>query len=262
MNRYAIHTLRCAACSTTPSSAAGPTLVKAEASRRSGVTGSVRRSSSPQDPVGSDHSWRESMKHFNIIALAALALSLSTPAGALEPSKPGGCGGGAGSGLGDFGGGCGGGGSWGGVPIGPGPGDPGLDPSKMPRGGDEYNQKLVDRKEKEAERKEAERRKREAEQAAARTNYKTLGRVAPTSLSTPTPPRTLREAARDARARNSPAAPDLEAQWAPAAQIAFSYRNQCSDCALGLLSSDSCLISTCRRRSPSCCSALAHTWSR
>jgi len=37
MNRYAIHTLRCAACSTTPSSAAGPTLVKAEASRRSGV---------------------------------------------------------------------------------------------------------------------------------------------------------------------------------------------------------------------------------
>jgi len=48
----------------------------------------------------------------------------------------------------------------------------------------------------------------------------------------------------------------------PPTQIAFSYRNQCSDCALGLLSSDSCLISTCRRRSPSCCSALAHTWSR
>src|SRR4029077_18670918 len=33
----------------------------------------------------------------------------------------------------------------------------------------------------------------------------------------------------------------------PPTQTAFSYRNQCSDCALGLLSSDSCLISTCRR---------------
>jgi hypothetical protein len=149
------------------------------------------------------------MKHFNILVMAALALSLSTPAGALEPAKPGGCGGGGG--LGDFGSGCNGGGSWGGVPIGPGAGDPGLDPSKMPHGGDDYNQKLADRKEKEAERKEAEKRKREAEQAA-RMKYKTWGRVAPTSPSTQTPARTLCDAARDARARNSPAAPDLEAQ--------------------------------------------------
>ena len=148
------------------------------------------------------------MKHFNIIALAALAFSLSTSAGALEPAKPGGCDGGGGGGLADFGGGCGGGA--------PGPGDPSLDPSKMPRGGDEYNQKLVDRKEKEAERKEAERkeaekRKREAEQAS-QMKYKTLGRVNPSSVSTQTPPHTICEAARDARARNSPAAPDLEAQ--------------------------------------------------
>lgn len=152
------------------------------------------------------------MKHFTFVVMAALACALSSPAGALEPSKPGGCGGGAGSGLGDFGGGCGGNGSWGGVPIGPGPGDPGLDPSKMPGGGDEFNQKLVDRKEKEAERKAAENRKREAEQAAARAKFKTLGRATPSSPSTTMPPRTICEAARDARARNSPAAPDLEAQ--------------------------------------------------
>lgn len=156
------------------------------------------------------------MKHFNIITvLAALTLSVATPAGALESSNPDTKGCGSGGSLGDFGTGCGGGGHWGNVPVGPGPGSPNLDPSKMPSDGEDFNEQRAERKEKEAERKqkEAEKKKREAEQAAAsRPGVKSFGRVNTSLPSTLAAPRTICEAARDARARNSPAAPNLEAQ--------------------------------------------------
>lgn len=145
------------------------------------------------------------MKRFNLVAaLVALMVSLgtTTPIAALEDADPGGC---------WTRGGCGG-------QPGPGPGDPSLDPSKMPPGGDaageaatERAERAAERKRKEAEkRKEEERKKREAE--AAQGPAKSIGRV-PTSLPpTPGPQRSICEAARDARARNSPAAPNLEAQ--------------------------------------------------
>lgn len=149
------------------------------------------------------------MRRLNHIAtLTALALTFATSmhVAALEKSDPGGCGGGVGSDLcsGSDGGG--------------GPGDPNLDPSKMPRGGDaageaaaERAEKAAERKRKEAEkRKEEERKKREAE--AAQPHAKSLGRVPSSSSATPGPQRSICEAARDARARNSPAAPNLEAQ--------------------------------------------------
>ena len=77
----------------------------------------------------------------------------------------------------------------------------------MPAGGDDFNTKRAERKEKEAERKnKAEQDKKKA----APTVVKSIGRVG--APSTPGPRRPICEAARDARARNSPAAPNLEAQ--------------------------------------------------
>ena len=144
-----------------------------------------------------------------VAALAALAFAVATsmPVAAMEKSDPGGCSGGGGSSdvcSGSDGGG--------------GPGDPVLDPSTMPGGGDAAGQAAADRAEKAAERKrkeaekrnDQERKKREAE--AARAHAKSLGRVPPSSSATPGPQRSICEAARDARARNSPAAPDLETQ--------------------------------------------------
>jgi hypothetical protein len=147
------------------------------------------------------------MKRLSIIAALAaytLFLNIATVANAMEKSNPTpGCGGG---GTSDGCGQNGGGGSWGPVPIGPGPGDPSLDGSKMPRGGDDFNTKLAERKDKEAERKRKEAEKKAPPSPAG----KTLGRVN-TSL-TPGPQHSICDAARDARARNSPAAPNLEAQ--------------------------------------------------
>jgi len=85
----------------------------------------------------------------------------------------------------------------------------------MPAGGDEANAKRAERAEKAAERKrqEAERKKKQAEQAAPPLTVVTsIGKVNPSSPRTESPSRTICEAARDARARNSPAAPNLEAQ--------------------------------------------------
>jgi hypothetical protein len=149
------------------------------------------------------------MKRFShLAALTAVALAFATsmPVSALEKSDPDGCkGGGAASDqcAGSEGGGV-------------GSSDPILEPSKMPPGGDaageaaaERAEKAAERKRKEAERKkEEERKKREAEAATA----KSLGRVPSSSSATPGPQKSICEAARDARARNSPAAPNLEAQ--------------------------------------------------
>ena len=146
-----------------------------------------------------------------IAALTALALALtaSMHVPALEKSDPGGCsGGGSSSDL------------WSGSDGGGGPGDSILDPSKMPRGGDAAGEAAAERAEKAAERKrkEEERRKREAE--AAQAHAKSIGRVHTSSSKTPGPQRSICEAARDARARNSPAALDLEAQcWASGARF-------------------------------------------
>jgi hypothetical protein len=152
------------------------------------------------------------MKRFNLVAaLAALTVSLGTsiPVAALQKSDPGGCSGGGfdSDTCADRGGG----GS-------PGPGDPSLDPSGMPPGGDAAGEAAADRAEKAAERKrkeaekrkEDERKRREAE--AAQLPAKSLGRVPTSSPPTPGPQRSICDAARDARARNSPAAPNLEAQ--------------------------------------------------
>ena len=147
------------------------------------------------------------MKRLNPIATltaAALAFATSMPVSALPISDPGGC---AGGGYAsdtcvpnDLGGGS----------------DPSLEPSKMPPGGDaageaaaERAEKAAERKRKEAEkRNEAERKRREAEAAYV----KSLGKVPTSSAAPPRPQQSICEAARDARARNSPAAPNLEAQ--------------------------------------------------
>jgi hypothetical protein len=145
--------------------------------------------------------------HITTLTALALTLAMSMHVAALEKSDPGGCTGGGGSSdlcSGSDGGG--------------GPGDPILDPSKMPRGGDAAGEAAADRAERAAERKrkeaekrnEEERRRREAE--AAQGHAKTLGRVPSSSSATPGPQRSICEAAREARARNSPAAPNLEAQ--------------------------------------------------
>jgi hypothetical protein len=114
----------------------------------------------------------------HIATLTALALAFATSMNvrALEKSDPGGCsGGGASSDV------CGEGSGGGG------PGDPILDASKMPRGGDaageaaaERAEKAAEKRRKEAEmRKEEERKKREAEAAL---HAKTLGRAKSTLL--------------------------------------------------------------------------------
>jgi hypothetical protein len=98
----------------------------------------------------------------------------------------------------------GGGGGWGGVP-GPGPGDPSLGGTGMPHGGDASKVAEADRKDKEAERK----KKPPPQQPPVYA--KTLGRVTPASEA-PRGTKSICDAAREARARNSPAAPNLEAQ--------------------------------------------------
>jgi hypothetical protein len=98
----------------------------------------------------------------------------------------------------------GGGGGWGGVP-GPGPGDPSLGGTGMPHGGDASKVSEADRKDKEAE------RKNKQKPPPPPVFAKTLGRVKPSSEA-PRESRSICDAARDARARNSPAAPNLEAQ--------------------------------------------------
>ena len=76
------------------------------------------------------------MKRFILIAALAactVQLSIATSANALSnwnPGDPTGSGGG---------------GSWGPVPIGPGPGDPSLDSSKMPPGGDDRKNPRADK---------------------------------------------------------------------------------------------------------------------
>ncbi len=139
------------------------------------------------------------MNRFNLVAAsAALAVSLGTltPAAALDKANPD-------SLLSDGGGGIG----------SPGPGDPILDPSNMPPGGDadgvaasERADKAAQRREEAAKRKEEERKKREAGTAVS------IGKRGTSSHATPGPRRSICDAARDARARNSPAAPNLEAQ--------------------------------------------------
>lgn len=116
------------------------------------------------------------LSHLATLTALALAFVASMHVAAMEKSDPGGCtGGGA---LSDVCGGSSGGG---------GPGDPILEPSKMPRGGDDAGQAAADRAEKAAERKrkeaerrqEEERKKREAEAAL---HAKTLGRAKSTLL--------------------------------------------------------------------------------
>ena len=147
------------------------------------------------------------LSHLATLTTLALAFATSMPVSALEKPDPGGCtGGGGGSDLCSESAGGG------------GPSDPILEPSKMPRGGDaageaaaERAEKAAERKRKEAERRnEEERKRREAE--AAQSHAKSLGRVPSSSSAAPGLQRSICEAARDARARNSPAAPNLEAQ--------------------------------------------------
>lgn len=99
--------------------------------------------------------------------------------------------------------GCQGGGGWAGVP-GPGPGDPSLGGPGMPHGGDASKVSEADRKDKELERKN-----KQPQQPPVFA--KTLGRVTPVSEA-PRGTKSICDAAREARARNSPAAPNLEAQ--------------------------------------------------
>lgn len=101
-------------------------------------------------------------------------------------------------------------GGWGPVYVGPGPGDRSLDTSGMPPGGDAAARARAERKEKEEER----RRKGGVGQPKAKppTVVSSIGKVNIGTPSTPPAHRTICEAARDARARNSPAAPNLEAQ--------------------------------------------------
>ncbi len=101
------------------------------------------------------------LSHIATLTALALAVATSMQVSAMEKSDPGGCTGGVGSDLcsGSDGGG--------------GPGDPILEPSKMPRGGDAAGEAAADRAEKAAERKrkeaerrnEEERKRREAEAA-------------------------------------------------------------------------------------------------
>ena len=148
------------------------------------------------------------MKRFKPIATltaAALAFATSLPVSALQPSDPGGC---AGGGYESD--------TCVQKELGGGRSDPNLEPSQMPPGGDaagesasERAEKAAERKRKEAEkRNEAERKKREGEG----TYVKSLGKVPTSSSAPPRPQQSICEAARDARARNSPAAPNLEAQ--------------------------------------------------
>jgi len=114
--------------------------------------------------------------HLATLSALALAFATSMNVAAMEKSNPGGCtGGGATSDV------C------GGSSGGGGPGDPILEPSKMPKGGDEAAQKAADRAEKAAEkrRKEAEKRQeeeRKRREAEAALHAKTLGRVKSTML--------------------------------------------------------------------------------
>lgn len=94
-------------------------------------------------------------------------------------------------------------GGWNGVP-GPGPGDPSLDPSGMPTG------PIDQRKFPKADREDGDQADKPRPPASSPTPIKSIGRVAvPPTVSTPM---SICARARDARARNSPAAPNLEAK--------------------------------------------------
>ncbi len=130
------------------------------------------------------------------LAMFSLGLAVMTPAYALEKSDPTTPNDGSGG--------------WGPVYIGPGPGDRSLDPSGMPPSGDAAERARAERKEKEAERKRTERHGQPT--AKPPTIVTSIGKVNTGTPSTTPTHRTICEAARDARARNSPAAPNLEAQ--------------------------------------------------
>lgn len=102
---------------------------------------------------------------------------------------------------------CGDSGGWGGIP-GPGPSDPSLGGSEMPPGGDQRKDPRAD---KAADKPDAPEKSKEKSKGV-----KSIGRVK-VPPSPPGPPMSICDSARNARARNSPAAPNLEAQCRSAA---------------------------------------------
>jgi hypothetical protein len=132
----------------------------------------------------------------SVITVAVLTLLLGAmQAHALEPSIPL---------CTDPGSGCEAGGRGG-----PGPGDRSLDPLPLPGKDDKDNENRSERADKKAEAAEL---KRQQQKEADKNKVKSIGRRPSSGPATPQPHRTICEAARDSRARNSPVAPDLEAQ--------------------------------------------------